>query len=146
MAPEYALSGRFSEKSDVFSFGVLVLEIISGRRNTSFYNEELSLSLSGYAWKLWNKENTVELIDKRISNPRLNAEITRCVHIGLLCVQESPVDRPIISTVLSMLSTEIVDLPLPKEPLFTDRWNHSYIVSSSSQTGNNITFTVLDGR
>ncbi|CAI9760283.1 unnamed protein product [Fraxinus pennsylvanica] len=48
MAPEYALSGRFSKKSNVFSFGVLVLEIVTGRRNTSFYNEELSLTLSGY--------------------------------------------------------------------------------------------------
>ncbi|KAL2473356.1 G-type lectin S-receptor-like serine/threonine-protein kinase [Forsythia ovata] len=148
MSPEYALSGRFSEKSDVFSFGVLVLEIISGRRNTGFYNEELSLTLSGYAWKLWNEDNVVELIDKRISNPNFDAEITRCMHIGLLCVQESPVNRPNISTVLSMLSTEIADLPLPKEPLFTDRWNHSHLGSSSSQTGqtNEITFSVLDGR
>lgn len=48
MAPEYAMRGRFSEKSDVFSFGVLVLEIISGKRNTSFYNDELSLGLLGY--------------------------------------------------------------------------------------------------
>lgn len=48
MAPEYAMGGRFSEKSDVFSFGVLVLEIISGRRNTSFYNDEFSLGLLGY--------------------------------------------------------------------------------------------------
>ncbi|KAL2473282.1 G-type lectin S-receptor-like serine/threonine-protein kinase [Forsythia ovata] len=148
MSPEYALSGRFSEKSDIFSFGVLVLEIISGRRNTGFYNEELSLTLSGYAWKLWNEDNVVELIDKRISNPNFDAEITRCMHIGLLCVQESPLHRPNISTVLSMLSTEIADLPLPKEPLFTDRWNHSHLGSSSSQTGqtNEITFSVLDGR
>lgn len=48
MAPEYALGGRFSEKSDVFSFGVLVLEIISGRKNTSFYNDEMALSLLEY--------------------------------------------------------------------------------------------------
>ncbi|CAI9760284.1 unnamed protein product [Fraxinus pennsylvanica] len=148
MAPEYALSGRFSEKSDVFSFGVIVLEIISGRRNTSFYNEELSLTLSGYAWKLWNENKSEKLIDRRISNPNFNAEITRCMHIALLCVQESPVNRPTISIVLSMLSAEIVDLPLPKEPLFTDRWNHAPSGSSSSQTGsaNKISITILDGR
>lgn len=100
------------------------------------------------AWKLWNEDKSVELIDKRISNPSSNAEITRCMHIALLCVQESPLNRPIISTVLSMLSTEIVDLPLPKEPLFTDRWNHPHLGSSSSQTGsaNKISFTILDGR
>ena len=48
MSPEYAMQGLFSEKSDLFSFGVLLLEIVSGRRNTSFYNDEQSLSLLGY--------------------------------------------------------------------------------------------------
>ena len=47
MSPEYAMEGRFSEKSDVFSFGVLLLEIVNGRRNTSFYNDEQSQSLLG---------------------------------------------------------------------------------------------------
>lgn len=45
MAPEYAMRGRFSEKTDVFSFGVLVLEIITGRRNTSFYDDDTALCL-----------------------------------------------------------------------------------------------------
>ncbi|KAA3467868.1 G-type lectin S-receptor-like serine/threonine-protein kinase [Gossypium australe] len=48
MSPEYAMQGQFSEKSDVFSFGVLLLEIVSGRKNTSFYNYEYDLSLLGY--------------------------------------------------------------------------------------------------
>ncbi|KAI3466618.1 hypothetical protein Pfo_023281 [Paulownia fortunei] len=149
MAPEYAMGGRFSEKSDVFSFGVLVLEIISGTRNTSFYNDEFSLGLLGYAWKLWNENNSVDLIDKRISSPTFQAEIMRCVHIGLLCVQEFPTNRPTISTVLSMLSSEIVDLQVPEHPGFTDRWIRSHVGSSSStqtRSANNITQTVLEGR
>jgi serine/threonine protein kinase len=48
MSPEYAMGGRFSEKSDVFSFGVLLLEIVSGRRNTSFYDEKEATSLLGF--------------------------------------------------------------------------------------------------
>ena len=48
MSPEYAMQGLFSEKSDVFSFGVLMLEIISGRRNSSFYDNENALSLLGF--------------------------------------------------------------------------------------------------
>lgn len=52
MAPEYAMGGRFSEKSDVFSFGVLVLEIVTGRRNSSFYNDDTALSLLEYVSNL----------------------------------------------------------------------------------------------
>ena len=48
MSPEYAMDGQFSEKSDVFSFGVMLLEIINGRRNTSFYHDEQSMSLLGH--------------------------------------------------------------------------------------------------
>lgn len=143
MAPEYAMGGRFSEKSDVFSFGVLVLEIISGRRNTSFYNDEFSLGLLGFAWKLWNEEIVDDFIDKSISSPSLEGEMMRCLHIGLLCVQESPTNRPNISTVLSMLSSEIVDLPAPEHPGFTDRWSHSMTQMPSA---NNITHTAMEGR
>lgn len=47
MSPEYALEGLFSTKSDVFSFGVLMLEILSGKKNTGFYNSD-TLNLIGY--------------------------------------------------------------------------------------------------
>ncbi|XP_051133652.1 G-type lectin S-receptor-like serine/threonine-protein kinase At1g11330 [Andrographis paniculata] len=149
MAPEYAMGGRFSEKSDVFSFGVLVLEIVSGRKNTSFYNDEYSLGLLGFAWKLWNEDNTAEFIDDRISSAASGPEIMRCLHIGLLCVQEFPISRPTISTVLSMLSSEIMDLMAPERPGFTDRWSRTNVGSSSStqtQSGNNVTLTVMEGR
>ncbi|KAL4628480.1 hypothetical protein ACB092_05G241600 [Castanea dentata] len=113
MSPEYAMEGRFSDKSDVFSFGMLLLEIISGRRNSSFYHDE-SMSLLGYAWKLWNAGNIVALIDPNISEPCFEMEILRCIHVGLLCVQESAKDRPIVSVVISMLKSEIVSLPPSK--------------------------------
>jgi len=53
MSPEYAMEGRFSEKSDVFSFGVLLLEIVSGRRNSSFYDDEQAMSLLGFVSLLY---------------------------------------------------------------------------------------------
>ena len=47
MSPEYAMQGLFSDKSDVFSFGVLLLEIVSGAKNTNFYDDDESLTLLG---------------------------------------------------------------------------------------------------
>ncbi|KAL2475437.1 protein serine/threonine kinase [Abeliophyllum distichum] len=132
MAPEYALGGKFSEKSDVFSFGVLMLEI---------------------AWKLWNEDNAAALVDQRISSPSFLEEILRCIHIGLLCVQEFPFNRPNISTVVSMLCREIIDLPLPEQPAFPQNWTRSHVSSSSSQShtntrgsSNNVSITMIEGR
>ncbi|MBA0822758.1 hypothetical protein Goarm_019539 [Gossypium armourianum] len=90
MPPEYVMQGQFSEKSDVFSFGVLLLEVVSGRKNTSFYNNQYELSLLGYVWKLWNEGNIWSLVDKVVLEPKSNSknekEIKKCIHIGLLCV------------------------------------------------------------
>ncbi|XP_022878037.1 G-type lectin S-receptor-like serine/threonine-protein kinase At1g11330 isoform X1 [Olea europaea var. sylvestris] len=143
MAPEYAMKGIFSEKSDVFSFGVLMLEIVSGRRNTSFCEDESSLSLLEYAWKRWNEDDVVALIDARILSPSYRAEIMRCIHIGLLCVQKLPKDRPNISVVLSMLSSEIVELPEPKQTAFTES---SQQRQKRSISLNNVTLTEVDAR
>ncbi|WRX29277.1 S-locus glycoprotein domain - like 10 [Theobroma cacao] len=119
MSPEYAMQGQFSEKSDVFSFGVLLLEIVSGRKNTSFYDNQHSFSLLGYAWKLWKEDNIFGLVEMGVSDPSYDEkQILRCIHVGFLCVQESAKDRPIMSRVVSMLNSEIVDLPTPTQPAF----------------------------
>ncbi|KAL2495140.1 G-type lectin S-receptor-like serine/threonine-protein kinase SD1-13 [Forsythia ovata] len=150
MAPEYAMEGRFSEKSDVYSFGVLMLEIVSGKKNTSFYNHEWSLSLLGCARKLWNEDNGSAFIDQTLYKAESYGEMVRCIHIALLCVQEFSKDRPTISTVLAMLNWEIVDLPVPEQPVFAEKWNRSHVTSSQqSQMGvsiNDVTLTMLDGR
>ncbi|KAL9346766.1 hypothetical protein Peur_061619 [Populus x canadensis] len=150
MSPEYAMEGRFSEKSDVFSFGVLLLEIISGRKNTSFYGNEEDLSLLGYAWKVWNEGNIAALVDPGISYPSFHEEIFRCVHVGLLCVQEFAKDRPAIFTVISMLNSEIADLPTPKQPAFSERRSEldteSLQHDQRPESINNVTVTLLSGR
>uniref|UniRef100_A0A803LL33 non-specific serine/threonine protein kinase n=1 Tax=Chenopodium quinoa TaxID=63459 RepID=A0A803LL33_CHEQI len=120
MSPEYAMEGRFSEKSDVFSFGVLLLEVLSGRRNSSFKDEECS-SLLGHAWNLWNDDNILSLIDPTISESTRHAEILKCIQLGLLCVQEVPEDRPSVSMVISMIESQVTDLPHPTQPGFTQR-------------------------
>ncbi|GFP83948.1 g-type lectin s-receptor-like serine/threonine-protein kinase at1g11330 [Phtheirospermum japonicum] len=150
MAPEYALHGRFSEKSDVYSFGVVLLEIVSGRRNTSFYNDERARSLVAYAWNLWNEEAIINLVEPLIYDPLVKSEIMRYAHVGLLCVQDIAQDRPNISTVLSMLSSEIVNLPIPKQPAFiahqrSSETDHSKR-SRSKFSINDVTLTIVAGR
>ncbi|KAM4110796.1 hypothetical protein ACJW30_05G019200 [Castanea mollissima] len=121
MSPEYAMRGLFSEKSDIFSFGVLLLEIVSGRRNTSICDGEQYLGLTGLAWKLWNNDNIMALVDPTIWDPCFQMDISKCIHVGLLCVQELARDRPNVSTVISMLKSEILDMPTPKQPAFMER-------------------------
>uniref|UniRef100_A0A6N2KTI3 Receptor-like serine/threonine-protein kinase n=1 Tax=Salix viminalis TaxID=40686 RepID=A0A6N2KTI3_SALVM len=117
MSPEYAMEGLFSIKSDVFSFGVLVLEIVSGRKNTSFYHSD-SLNLLGHAWKLWRSNKASDMMDPTLGDPPSTSMLLRYINIGLLCVQESPADRPTMSDVISMIVNEHVALPEPKQPAF----------------------------
>ncbi|XP_034905935.1 G-type lectin S-receptor-like serine/threonine-protein kinase At4g27290 [Populus alba] len=118
MAPEYATDGLFSVKSDVFSFGILMLEIISGKKSRGFYHPDHSLSLIGHAWRLWKDGKPLDLIEAFPGEScNLSEVIMRCINISLLCVQQHPDDRPSMATVVWMLGGENT-LPQPKEPGF----------------------------
>ncbi|KAK4576431.1 hypothetical protein RGQ29_027121 [Quercus rubra] len=117
MSPEYALEGLFSIKLDVFSFGVLLLEIVSGRKNTGFYQTD-SFHLLGYAWELWTSDRGSDLVDPLLDDVSSIRVALKYVNIGLLCVQENAADRPTMSDVVAMLSNESTALPYPKQPAF----------------------------
>ncbi|KAI8525186.1 hypothetical protein RHMOL_Rhmol13G0209400 [Rhododendron molle] len=120
MAPEYAMEGLFSVKSDVFSFGVLLLEIISGKRNSGFYLSEHGQSLLTYAWNLWCKgEGVLDLMDPLLVDSCVETEVLKCIHLGLLCVQEDPADRPTMSTIVVTLGSDSVTMPKPTQPAFS---------------------------
>ncbi|KAF8013782.1 hypothetical protein BT93_I1590 [Corymbia citriodora subsp. variegata] len=142
MSPEYAIDGIFSTKSDVFSFGVLVLEIISGRKNREFHHYDHNFNLLGHAWKLWLQGETIEFIDEQMEDSFPISEVMRCIQIGLLCVQQSPEQRPTMSSVLLMLDSESASLPQPKQPgFYTERINDK-IDSENSE----LTITIVEGR
>ncbi|TKY68387.1 Cysteine-rich receptor protein kinase 10 [Spatholobus suberectus] len=119
MAPEYAMEGLFSVKSDVFSFGVLVLEIICGKKNSGFYLSDCGESLILYAGRIWCAGKCMELMDLMLVKSFIASEVERCIHIGLLCVQENAKDRPTMSDVVVMLASDTMALPKPKHPAFS---------------------------
>ncbi|OEL36036.1 Receptor-like serine/threonine-protein kinase SD1-8 [Dichanthelium oligosanthes] len=122
MAPEYAMDGVFSVKSDVFSFGVIVLEIIAGKRNRGVYSYSGHLNILAHAWSLLNEGKGIDLVDENLNGSFESDEVLKCLKVGLLCVQENPDDRPLMSQVLMMLaSTDAASLPTPKQPGFAAR-------------------------
>ncbi|KAI8525221.1 hypothetical protein RHMOL_Rhmol13G0212900 [Rhododendron molle] len=128
MSPEYAMHGQFSAKSDVFSFGVLVLEIISGKKNNNFYQSDGAPDLLSYSWELWREGTPLDLMDPTLEGSHSRNEVIRCIHIALLCVQNDPVARPSMATVIMMLNSYSSTLSLPQQPGFLGR----------NKTGSNI--------
>ncbi|XP_050280378.1 cysteine-rich receptor-like protein kinase 10 [Quercus robur] len=98
MSPEYAMEGVFSIKSDVYNFGVLMLEI---------------------AWDLWQEGKGLELVDLTMRESCVEYQVLRFIHVSLLCVQDGAIDHPTMSDMLSMLTNESTQLPLPKKPAFS---------------------------
>lgn len=117
-SPEYAKDGDMTPKCDVFSFGVVLLETVSGRRNSA------SPSVVSQAWKLWEERRVMDLLDPAVcrrprgsgSSEIWSSELRRCIQVGLLCVQEAPGDRPAMSAVVGMLGSKDSRLEQPKCP------------------------------
>ncbi|KAH7569093.1 hypothetical protein JRO89_XS06G0104300 [Xanthoceras sorbifolium] len=131
-------------KSDVFSFGVLVLELVSGqRRSCSDTEEEIIECLLTHAWKKWNEGTTSNLIDPTLREGSRN-DMLKCIHIGLLCVQESVSDRPTMASVIHMLNSDSVTLAAPAKPGFF--MQSSAMLNASSSLEHNSGSTESDRR
>ncbi|KAK3127251.1 hypothetical protein QOZ80_7AG0570390 [Eleusine coracana subsp. coracana] len=118
MSPEYAMRGHYSIKSDVFSFGVLILEIVTGRRNGGSYSSEDNVDLLSFVWEHWTTGIVMEIMDPSLSRLASRDQMAKCIQIGLLCVQDDPVDRPMMSMVNVMLGSNTVTLKTPSKPVF----------------------------
>ncbi|XP_020589877.1 cysteine-rich receptor-like protein kinase 6 [Phalaenopsis equestris] len=117
IAPEYGMHGHFSFKSDVFSFGVLILEVITGR-SIGFFNVELDEYLLSYVWENWKNGTILKILDQALCKPFQNSEVIKCIQIGLLCVQKDPAQRPTMTQVIVMLTSHSVSLKTPSSPAF----------------------------
>ncbi|GJT86987.1 G-type lectin S-receptor-like serine/threonine-protein kinase [Tanacetum coccineum] len=132
ISPEYAVHGQFSIKSDVFSFGVLVLEIVSGKKNTGFTHADHSDNLLGHAWRLFKANRSIELMNASLHGSCIISEVLRSIHVGLLCVQHNANDRPTMLSVVLMLVSE-GELPQPNQPaFFTGESNRKFQPVSSA--------------
>ncbi|KAL5206200.1 hypothetical protein ABZP36_034409 [Zizania latifolia] len=126
MSPEYAMRGQYSTKLDVFSFGVLVLEIITGQRNSYAVTNEHCEDLFSLVWRHWNEGTITEIVDPSLGRHYPRGEVLKCINIGLLCVQQNPADRPSMSAIIVMLSSDTVSLQAPYRPAYLFGRSRSY--------------------
>ncbi|KAM3390152.1 hypothetical protein ACQJBY_011997 [Aegilops geniculata] len=145
MSPEYVMGGVFSVKSDTYSFGVLLLEIVSGLKITSAQLVENFVSLTTYAWRLWANGKSTELMHSSFAESCSLHEVLRCIQVSLLCVQDRPDDRPLMSSVTFMLENDSAFLPAPKQPTYFALQNFE-AEESRENSVNTVTITTLEGR
>ncbi|GMN54857.1 hypothetical protein TIFTF001_023971 [Ficus carica] len=112
MAPEYAMRGYLTDKADIYSFGVVALEIVSGKSNTNYRPKEDFVYLLDWAYVLQERGNLLELVDPALGSEYSSEEAILMLNIALLCTNASPTLRPTMSQVVSMLEgrTEVQDL------------------------------------
>ncbi|XP_024517171.1 cysteine-rich receptor-like protein kinase 15 [Selaginella moellendorffii] len=136
MAPEYAFHGHLSEKADVFSFGVVVLETLAGRKNKDASLPEPEQYLLEWAWQLHSNRLLPNLLHRKLvssSNNEQEKTLVQAIHIALMCTQASPQDRPSMSHVVAMLSGHS-NVNVPLSATFDIRAMNPRFYSSSSNS------------
>ncbi|XP_068636695.1 cysteine-rich receptor-like protein kinase 42 isoform X2 [Aristolochia californica] len=116
MAPEYLVRGQLTDKADVYSFGVLILEIICGRKNTVYAKE--TGSVLSTVWKNYRSNTLTESVDPRLKGNFPKQRAQDVLQIGLLCTQALASLRPSMYEVVNMLTSEDNTIPAPEQPPF----------------------------
>ena len=100
------------------------------------------------AWSLWKDGSTKDFVDSSIVESCSLNETLRCIHIGLLCVQNSPNARPLMSSIVSFLENGDISLPHPNQPIYFAEKNYETggAAHDNVSSENNMSITVLEGR
>ncbi|XP_050145132.1 probable LRR receptor-like serine/threonine-protein kinase At1g56130 isoform X1 [Malus sylvestris] len=129
LAPEYAMFGHLTEKADVFGFGVVVLEILSGRPNSYNNLDPERISLIEWVWTLHENDQTLGLVDPRLTEFD-ETEATRLIRVALMCTQGSPMARPSMSRVVAMLSGDIDIGTIMSKPSYLTDYDFKDVTTS----------------
>ncbi|KAL6629381.1 hypothetical protein ACP70R_029146 [Stipagrostis hirtigluma subsp. patula] len=120
MAPEYATRGCLTRKADVYSYGVLTLEIVSGMSNTNSISSEEYLHLLDWAERLKQQGRLLEIVDRRLGSDYSQEQALRLLNVALLCTNTLPTQRPRMSSVVKMLCGQIPIEVVPDDDLSED--------------------------
>lgn len=134
LAPEYAMRGHLTEKADVFGFGVVALEIVCGRPNTDTSMETNKIYLLEWAWNLYETNKSLDLVDPTLSKYDEN-EVLRMIRVALLCTQASPMMRPSMSRVISMLTGDIEVTAVASKPSYLTDWDFKDVTATFGTEG-----------
>ncbi|KAK7392790.1 hypothetical protein VNO78_21238 [Psophocarpus tetragonolobus] len=117
MAPETFLTGRATVETDVYAFGVLVLEVVCGKRPGKVHaQDDYKNSIVYWVWDLYGKGNVVGAVDERLKKEEIKEEEVECVLVlGLACCHPNPHQRPSMRTVLQVLNGEATPPEVPME-------------------------------
>ncbi|EOY27897.1 Receptor-like kinase in flowers 1, putative [Theobroma cacao] len=107
IAPEYALWGYLTYKADVYSFGIVALEIVSGKHNMNYGPDDKHTCLLDWACHLQQSGKLLELVDNQLGSEYNKSEAEGMIKVALLCTNASPSLRPTMSQVVEMLEGTI---------------------------------------
>ncbi|KAJ4844691.1 hypothetical protein Tsubulata_020666 [Turnera subulata] len=151
-APEYAVHGQLSVKVDTYSYGIVILEIISGIKSTELMNDPGAEYLLKRAWNLYENDMHLELVDESLDRNEYNPEeVKKIIEIALMCTQSSPTQRPTMTEVVVLLKSKgSVEQKLPTRPPFVDleqRVHPDKSTSTVSSASNaTVSITEMSGR
>ncbi|XP_076944861.1 PTI1-like tyrosine-protein kinase At3g15890 isoform X1 [Bidens hawaiensis] len=107
LAPEYVMLGKASESCDVYSFGILLLELVSGKKPVQRINSSTAISITEWALRLVCEQKFSEIVDPKMNGEYVEEELKRVVFVGLICAHNQPDKRPSMVEVVELLKGEL---------------------------------------